>query len=238
MPNPSARLQGLLSGRLHVAMVLGPDEISLVESAGHSMSVQPDTSMIVLAFNLARPSPLHDVRVRHALNHAVNKQAIVDGLLAGQSRVSTQTASAVAFGFDPNLKAYEYDPDLARDLLADAGYPDGFTMIAEVLNVTSSFAGPAYQQVVADLARVGVDVELRAIPVPKYALTLLPKSGPGGSSPMRPDRWSYLSWPVPASGSRCSSGTVVGYRRSRCTRIAQPWPRAGYETGYGARVRS
>ncbi len=48
---------------------------------------------------------------------------------------------------------------------------------------------------------------------------------------MRPDRWSYLSWPVPASGSRCSSGAVVGYRRSRCTRIAQPWPRAGYETG-------
>ena len=41
-------------------------------------------------------------------------------------------------------------------------------------------------------------------------LTLLPKSGPGGSSPMRPDRWSYLSWPVPASGSRCSSGAVVG----------------------------
>ena len=58
-------------------------------------------------------------------------------------------------------------------------------------------------------------------------LTLTPKSGPGGSSPMRPERWSCPSWPVPASGSRCSSGAVVGYRRSRCTRIAQPWPRAG-----------
>ena len=42
-------------------------------------------------------------------------------------------------------------------------------------------------------------------------LTLTPKSGPGGSSPMRPERWSYPSWPVPASGSRCSSGTVVDY---------------------------
>ena len=58
-------------------------------------------------------------------------------------------------------------------------------------------------------------------------MTLTPKSGPGGSSPMRLERWSYPSWPVPASGSRCSSGAVVGYRRSRCTRIAQPWPRAG-----------
>ena len=119
VPNPSARLQGLLSGRLHIAMVLGPDEITLVESAGHAMFVQPDTSMIVLAFNLAKPSPLHDIRVRRALNHAVNKQAIVDGLLAGQSRVSTQTASAVAFGFDPELEAYEYDPELAQTLLAD-----------------------------------------------------------------------------------------------------------------------
>ena len=58
-------------------------------------------------------------------------------------------------------------------------------------------------------------------------VTLTPNSGPGVSSPMRPERWSYPSWPVPASGRRCSSGAVVGYRRSRCTRIAQPWPRAG-----------
>ncbi len=58
-------------------------------------------------------------------------------------------------------------------------------------------------------------------------LTLTPKSGPDSSSAMRPERWSYPSWPVPASGSRCSSGAVVGYRRSRCTRIAQPWPGAG-----------
>ena len=61
----------------------------------------------------------------------------------------------------------------------------------------------------------------------RRSVTLTPKSGPGGSSPMRPERWSCPSWPVPASGSRCSSGAVVGYRRSRCTRIAQPWPRAG-----------
>lgn len=169
VPNPSARLQGLLSGNLHLAVLLGPDEIGMVEAAGHQMRVQPEPGMIVLAFNLSKPSPLSDVRVRQALNYAVNKQAIVDGLLAGQSRVSTQTAPAIAFGFDPTLEAYDYDPERARALLEDAGYPDGFEMVAEVLNVTSSFAGPAYQQVVADLAAVGVRVELRAIPVPKYA---------------------------------------------------------------------
>lgn len=169
VPNPSARLQGLLSGNLHLAVLLGPDEVDMVEAAGHYMSIQPEPGMIVLAFNLSKPSPLKDVRVRHALNFAVNKQGIVDGLLAGQSRVSTQTAPAIAFGFDPTLEAYGYDPERARALLRDAGYPDGFDMIAEVLNVTSSFAGPAYQQVVADLLGVGVRVELRAIPVPKYA---------------------------------------------------------------------
>lgn len=169
VPNPSARLQGLLSGKLHLAVLLGPDEIDMVEAAGHRMSVQPEPGMIVLAFNLSKPSALNDVRVRQALNYAVNKEGIVDGLLAGKSRVSTQTASAIAFGFDPELKAYEYDPDRARMLLDEAGYPDGFELVAEVLNVTSSFAGPAYQQVVADLRAVGVRVELRAIPVAKYA---------------------------------------------------------------------
>lgn len=168
-PDPSARLQGLLAGQLDIAMVLGPDEIDMVEAAGHYMSIQPDTGMIVLAFNLQKESPLSDVRVRRALNYAVNKQAIVDELLAGQSLASSQTAAAIAFGFDPALEPYAYDPEKAKGLLTEAGYSDGFSMIAEVLNVTSSFAGPAYQQVVADLAVIGVNVELRAIPIPKYA---------------------------------------------------------------------
>lgn len=169
VPNPTARLQALQSGRVHVAILLGPDETFAVEAAGHRMKAQPEPGTIVLAFNLQKDSPLQDVRVRRALNYAVNKRAIVDGLLLGESRVSTQPTPAIAFGFDPDLEAYSYDPDRAREMLLQAGYSNGFEMVAEVINVNASFAGPAYQQVVADLAQVGVEVELRAVPVATYA---------------------------------------------------------------------
>ncbi len=169
VPSPTARFQALQSDRVHVAILLGPDETPAVESMGHRMAAQAEPSMIVLAFNLQKDSPLRDVNVRRALNYAVNKTAIVDGLLLGKSRVATQTTPAIAFGFDPDLPAYPYDPERAKEMLAQAGYPDGFAMAAEVLNVTSSFAGPGYQQVVADLAQVGVEVELRAVPVATYA---------------------------------------------------------------------
>jgi peptide/nickel transport system substrate-binding protein len=169
VPSPTARVQALLSDRVHAALLLGPDETPALESVGHRMAVQAEPSMIVLAFNLQKESPLRDVRVRRALNYAVNKSAIVEGLLLGQTRVATQTAPEIAFGFDPELAAYPYDVEQAKALLAEAGYPNGFDMVAEVLNINASFAGPAYQQVAADLAAVGVQVELRAVPTATYA---------------------------------------------------------------------
>ena len=100
--------------------------------------------------------------------------------------------------------------------------PDAYTVVLYDFSGTKAFD-----------ERTGYrSVSFLTIPMKNYSdevigVTLTPNSGPGGSSPMRPERWSCPSWPVPASGSRCLSGAVVGYRRSRCTRIAQPWPRAG-----------
>jgi peptide/nickel transport system substrate-binding protein len=150
-------------------MALGPDQQGQIEAAGHHVLVRPEPSMINLAFILVKDSPLRDIRVRRALNHAVNKQNIVDTILNGEAKVASQTAPAIAFGYDPDLPPYAYDPELAKRLLAEAGYPDGFAMVSEIYAGTSTFAPLVYQQAAADLARVGVKLDVRIVPIPKYS---------------------------------------------------------------------
>ena len=164
-----ARIQALLSGRIDIAMALGPDEIAQIEAAGHTMVVQPEASMIILAFITTKDSPLKDLRVRRALNYAVNKDEIVATILAGKAAVATQTAPTNGFGYDPTIPAYEYNPELAKKLLAEAGQEKGFAMVAEIYAGNSSFAPLVYQKVSSDLAKVGVQLDVRMVPIPKYA---------------------------------------------------------------------
>lgn len=166
---PVARVQGVLSGRLHIGVQLGPDEIPLVEAAGHKMVVGVDPSMQVLAFITEKESPLKDVRVRRALNYAINREGISQGLLGGYAKMATQTTPSFAFGWNPDIEPWPYDPDRAKAMLAEAGYPDGFSISAEILLNSASYSSQVYQQVAVDLSRVGVSLSLRQIPASQYA---------------------------------------------------------------------
>ena len=169
LADAASRVQGLLSGRLNVAVQLAPDDIPVVEAAGHKIQVAPDPGAVVVAFITERESPLQDLRVRQALNYAVNRQAIAEGLLGGMVRMATQPTPSIAFGYNPDLPLWPYDPDKARALLVEAGYPDGFKFRAEILNASVAYGIQVYQQVAVDLARIGVEMEMRLIPIAQYA---------------------------------------------------------------------
>lgn len=81
-----------------------------------------------IVFNTQNPDvPWHDVRVRKAMAHAIDSDAIINGVLFGiPQRLAFLAPHEV--GYDPDLKPYEYDPELAQQLLAEAGYPEGFEM--------------------------------------------------------------------------------------------------------------
>ena len=164
-----ARVQGVLSGQLHIGLQLGPDETPMVEAAGHRMVVGVDPSMQVLAFITKKESPLQNLQVRRALNYAVDRNAIAQGLLGGSVKMATQTTPSFAFGWDPDIDPWPYDPDKAKAMLAEAGYPNGFSFSADILLNSASFAPQVYQQVAADLARIGVTLSLRQIPASQYA---------------------------------------------------------------------
>jgi peptide/nickel transport system substrate-binding protein len=162
IPEASARRTGVQTGAIDVALNMGPEDIAPIESAGGRIFVYPQSGLTGLSFVLVKPSPLVDVRVRRALNYAVNKQAIVDVIFAGKTRPASQATPSTAFGFDPTLRPYPYDPAKARALLAEAGYAKGFAMTADV-TIAGSTDASVWQQVAADLAAVGVSLTLNVM---------------------------------------------------------------------------
>ncbi|MBT5565102.1 MAG: ABC transporter substrate-binding protein [Rhodospirillaceae bacterium] len=163
IPDQTARLQAILSDAVDFVVGLGPDDAAYLESEGGQLILRNMPTVQFLAFMTVNGSAVVDPRVRLALNHAVNRDAIIQTLLQGVAKPLSQLAYPGAFGYDPDLLPYEYDPERARALLAEAGYPDGLNLIA---SVASRGANDLlyFQQIALDLAKVGVKVEMQGKP--------------------------------------------------------------------------
>lgn len=157
------RTQALQSGQVDLAIRVAPDQITSLSDAGFTIETAPAQIMSLAFRQIDEDSPIADPRVRIALNHAVDREAMVESLLGGEGGVPTQGTSATTFGHNPDLPGFEYDPELARELLAEAGYEDGMELTSQI--VVGSFAADSeiYQSAAANLAEVGVDLHLEQV---------------------------------------------------------------------------
>ncbi|MDX2142657.1 MAG: ABC transporter substrate-binding protein [Rhodospirillaceae bacterium] len=209
LPETSSRVQALLSGRIELASEIGPEDIDVITAAGFSHYQRPATSLEVIALNTLVDSPLKDKRVRQALNYAVDRKAITATILHGLVEPATQTTPRSNPDYDPTIPGYAYDPAKAKALLAEAGYPNGFSFVFEMSSGTSgSHTASVMQTVASDLAAVGVKMEIRPIPWSQYVRGVLQgewnsqafgfeyETMPTGAT-MRPFRLHSCSWPFP-----------------------------------------
>lgn len=152
----STRVADLLSGSAHLVRAVPVDQVASVADGGARVVAQPvsGNAWIRIPTDVA---PFSDVRVRRALNHAVDVQAIIEALLGGNGRRLANLFVPNGLGYDEALAPIPYDPDLARSLLAEAGASDGF---ATRLAYATSERKDILEAVAAMLAEVGVDVEL------------------------------------------------------------------------------
>lgn len=131
VPEASTRVAMLKTGQVDVARI-SLDEVQEVSRAGFRIAEDPQPTSVrihLYATYYDKAGPVKDVRVRQALNLAVNRQEIVDTLLHGKGTpAAVFPISPISIGFPADLKPYPYDPARARKLLADAGYPDGFSI--------------------------------------------------------------------------------------------------------------
>ncbi len=165
VPERTARVQATISGNLHLAFGLGAEDTVLLEQSGHSYHSMDAGGVVGLSFVNVKEGPIQNQKVRQALNYAVNKQAYIDVLLHGITRPASQATPSIAYGFDPELEPYPYDPDRARALLADAGYANGFDLVMEGVIEGSTSGSEIWQFVASQLAQVGVKMEIRTIPI-------------------------------------------------------------------------
>ena len=160
-----ARLTELLTGAIDVIVGVPPDFVGQLESGGRAnLLKQVGAHVWYLGINNQK-KPFDDKRVRQALNYAVNKDAIVKDVLKGTGAVSRGPVLPGTWGAEPALKAYPYDPQRARQLLAEAGYPNGFSTTLWVPESGSGMQSPVAMSTVmqSNLKAVGVNVALQTM---------------------------------------------------------------------------
>lgn len=129
MPVASTRVSALQAGAIDMAEGIPPDQAArLSDRSDITIASVTLGQANVIILDTVENEALGDVRVRQALNYAVDKAAIVDNLMRGYAQPTGQLVANNGVGHDSRIEPYPYDPSKARELLADAGYADGFEM--------------------------------------------------------------------------------------------------------------
>ena len=171
----SQRLAALKAGEIQGFEGLNPDDVKVVRADPNlQIILRPTNTTGYVAFNF-KVKEFQDKRVRMAIAHAIDKKGIVDALYGGTGLVATQFQPPPLWGYDNDLKDYEYNPQRARDLLKEAGYGQGLKEVTwedgkkEPLTFWyMPVSRPYYpnpkeiaEAIAADLAKVGITVQLQ-----------------------------------------------------------------------------
>ncbi|MCP4753602.1 MAG: ABC transporter substrate-binding protein [Proteobacteria bacterium] len=160
IPDPSIQLANLRAGKIDYAAVATSSVAILKKDPKFNIHIVPNNWSVGLRFNHARP-PFNDIRVRKAISHAIDRRALIWGLEHGMARIASCFFPEPHWAHNPDLKPVDYDPELSKRLLAEAGYGEGLTIKGYVGTGTQMIAfGEAVN---AMLSKVGVKWEVEAL---------------------------------------------------------------------------
>jgi len=161
------RVAKLRAGEADMIMDTPFTEVAKLQADGYRIVKLPANPTVSLEFDLLnKKAPWADIRVREAVAHAIDAGAIIKGLFEGVPERHPRLAPGEA-GYDPSLKNYKYDPALAKKLLTEAGFPNGFKM---PLYYTGGFFygfRQTTEAVVLYLKAVGIECEVHELEGPK-----------------------------------------------------------------------
>lgn len=163
IPEDAARVAALERGEVDVISNVPPQDASRIEATDSlELLTVPSVRMAFFPINPAI-EPFDDVRVRQAINYAIDRQTLLDTVLEGFGDLLPGPLQSNIFGYSPDWEPYPYDPDRARELLAEAGYADG-------VDVTLYSPSGRYlrdlelsQAVAGQLADVGINAEVETM---------------------------------------------------------------------------
>ena len=239
IPDPSARLLNLETGAIHGMEYPNPADFDRIEANDElKLMTQPGMNVGYMAMNTGygyvdankngvkdddEPlektpgyfEPLTKKEVRKAINMAIDKEAIVRDIYMGTAVSAVNGMPPFMLGYNDEIEDYPYDPERAKELLAEAGYPDGFEVTLHVMPVSRPYMfdppkiGEAIQSY---LAAVGIDVNfyqvdwgtyLQETEAGKHQMCLLGWTGDNGD----PDNFMNVLY----GQNACSIGTAGNY---------------------------
>ncbi len=130
------------------------------------MDQERDKSPFITTIN--GKNPLKDLRVRRAIYYGIDEEAIIKYIMRGFALPAAQFSPKAVFGSDPSITRVKHNREKAKELLADAGYPDGFEIQLDAPNNRYVNDSQIAQAVATTLAKIGIKVRVNAIPKSRF----------------------------------------------------------------------
>ena len=161
VPDQNTRFAQLRTGEADIVAALPPEAVALV-AGDRSVRIAraPGARAYFVGLNTRLEGPLRDRRVRQALNHAVDVQALLDFVYEGYGSRLATLLTPQQFGYTASVTPYPHDPAKAKALLAEAGFPAGFAIRMEAPEGRYPKDREVAQAIAGQLAKVGVRVDL------------------------------------------------------------------------------
>ncbi len=181
MPDAAARLAALESGEVDLITNVPADNVEEVKASGQSrVESVPSARIASIWFNALDSAPLKKPEVRAALNYAVDVDTIIKQVMSGYGERVATIVPKYFQNYDPSIKPFPFDPAKAKQLLAQAGYPNGFSMKLMVPEGRYEFASEVSQAVGSYLGKVGVKVKLQTVDFGVFAKATQSRKIPDG----------------------------------------------------------
>ena len=158
IPDNTVRAGALIRGEIDLMTDFSPPQLDTLRTAGAQIMIAASLNLSYLAIN-SEKAPFDNILVRIAVQHAIDKDGLVQALYGELGEVAKGPIPSPEWAYDPNLRQYEYDPELARQYLAAAGYPNGFTTELSIYSAARGYnpVGTELAEAIqAYLAEVGI----------------------------------------------------------------------------------
>ncbi len=161
----STRLAAITTGKVDIMQDV-PVELfdTAVTNPNLEIITRPARRAIYLGLRNEPTFPSSDIRVRRAIYMAINEDEIIEKIMFGHAFPASQIPDPPTVGYDPTIKRLSFDPERAKILLAEAGFPDGFKMKLTGPNDRYVRDAQICEAVAKQLAKVGIEVELDTKP--------------------------------------------------------------------------
>ncbi|MBB3640119.1 MULTISPECIES: ABC transporter substrate-binding protein [Variovorax] len=170
-PDASVRWAKLQKGECHVMPYPNPADLDAIRKDPNVQVLeQPGLNVGYLSYNTTK-KPFDDVRVRKAINMAINKKAIIDGVYLSTGVAAKNPIPPTMWSYNDAVKDDPYDPEAAKKLLAQAGFPDGFSTDLWAMPVQRPYnpnAKRIAELMQADLAKINVKAEIKSFEWGEY----------------------------------------------------------------------